>query len=1495
MPKLTFPQYLPWDMITASYPRCNLASKTPGEVPPHPSSFLQITRAGIDLRGEKDGPTVTRLRFSLPLGLLALGLSWSAWSAAQQPSQPAQIVAPIDESQLVTLTGNTPPAAAISGNDRGPVSPAMPMTDLVLVLKRSAAQQAAFDAFVASQYTPSSPNFHRWLTSAEVGATYGPPAADIATISGWLGSKGFLVNAVAPDGMTIRFSGTAAQVESAFHTQIENVMAGGVLHIANLSDPQIPAALAPVVAGIKALHNFFPRPQHRLGGMARLNAATGRWQRMDATPAIGPVNSTEGGRTATPAGEAEPFFGYTVDSTTLEDVAPYDFATIYNVLPAWNENIDGTGQTIAIAGTSDIDLSDVATFRSVFGLPAGTPPTIVVANGTDPGECTSTAQDAPCGIGDLIENSLDVEWSGAVAKGANIVLVVSGANSATTDTVYSSAQYVVENNTAKILNVSYGECELGMGTSGNAAYNDLWETAATEGISVFVAAGDSGAATCDQDQSSSTPYAAHYGLTVSGMASTPYDTAVGGTDLNWGSTPAPYWGSSDNASNESNALNYIPEVPWNDTCTNPLALNYLQEWAAELIKNGYSATTPTDAESACNFVEQEWDVIYTHTNPAVNISGFVDTVGGGGGASNCTSSNQSTVASCTGGYTKPAWQTGVSGIPSDGKRDLPDVSFFAGNGFLGSASLICVSAVGACSYTSAAEPVGEEVGGTSVASPAMAGVMALIDQKAGSPQGNAGPELYALALRQNYGNCSSETGKTNNGCLFNDVDSGTNAMPCNSGSPDCTVNSSSDTIGVLSGYSATTGYDPASGLGSLNVANVVNAWNSSLGTATATVTVTPSSGALPLSQSLSVSVAVSGASGTPTGTVSLTSGSYVAAVGTLVNGAYTFTIPADSLTAGSDTLSVSYSGDGTYASATGTASVTISKIAPSLAVQANPTQIGANTNGDSVTVTATGAGPTPTGSVTFSVNSYTSPACTLVSGSCTAVVPTSAFTNGTDTITANYSGDQDYTSGSASTTVSVTILTPTLQLTPSTTTLTTAQSMQLTATVTGSGPTPTGFVNIFGLYQIYGTGGALSNGSYTFNISPNQLAPTTDTLTVQYGGDSTYTSASAATSVTVSLAAATISATPSATSIETNAALTISGTISVSGGTPNGNVIVSGGGYTGTAGVYGGQYSLVIPPGSLSAGNIVLSVQYNGGEFYLPASTSITVAVTQFVKIAPSLTITAASTSIDAGQQFDVTVAVAGSDGQPTGSVTLTSGSYSSGAWPISGGSTTVVFPANTLSVGTDTINVSYSGDATYLAATGTTSITVAASSYTLTASTAPSIAPGGLTQSTITIGTSTGYSGTITATCALTGQPSGAIDLPTCIMVNNTVELSGNNAQMGFVDVNVNTTAATAELARPDLRGRKGQWGGAAGAVLALILFFGIPARRRSWRSVLGVLILLVVLGGLGACGGGGSAGGGGGGNAGTTAGTYTFTVTATGNPAVTPTPTVTFTVTVN
>jgi subtilase family serine protease len=741
----------------------------------------------------------------------------------------------VDETQLTRLNGNTRPEAN-SRNDRGPVTPNLEMGDLFLLLRRSPEQQAAFDAFVSSLYEPSSANYHQWLTPDEVGKNFGPAQTDIDAASHWLQNHGFSIDEISKDHLTIRFSGSASQVESAFHTEIHNLHVtykdGRVEdHVANMTDPQIPTALASAVVGVKALHNFRPRPMHRLGGMARRDPATGGWKRV--TDVTSPPETT-GSKSG--LGTAKPFFGINDPNNgyLIEDVVPYDLAAIYNISPLWTEGIDGTGQTIAIAGTSNINLSDIATFRSAFGLPPNVP-TVKITN-SDPGDCSNAASSCD---GDLTENTLDVEWSGAVAKNASIILVTSSAPNATTDPLYLSEQYIVSNKTANIMNVSYGQCELFEGTTGNATYNSLWESASSEGIAVFVSSGDSGSASCDDgmDQSYGVPYAAEYGLSVNGLGSTPYNTAVGGTDLNWCPPTAstceasPYWSTSNNSSTLASALGYIPEVPWNNTCTSPEGIAISQSFSSYLSQEGFSVSYPTDAESSCNFVVENYQTIYELTGS--DLSSLVDTVGGSGGKSSCTvnSTTDTTTnpapSSCSGGYAKPTWQVGVTGIPNDGKRDIPDLSFFAANGFLGSAYLICVSANGSCVYSDTSETTAQEVGGTSVASPVMAGVMALINQKSGSPQGSPNTELYKIAATQNYSSCSSETVTNSSSCVFHDVDSSTIAMACDYSdlSANCTTELySGDSLAVLPGYSAGAGFDNATGLGTANVYNLVNAF-----------------------------------------------------------------------------------------------------------------------------------------------------------------------------------------------------------------------------------------------------------------------------------------------------------------------------------------------------------------------------------------------------------------------------------------------------------------------------------------------------------------------------------------------------------------------------------------------------------------------------------------------------------------------------------------------
>jgi subtilase family serine protease len=925
----------------------------------------------------------------------------STMLAAQAVSPAPQIVGPIDDNQLITLQGQTHPLARVE-YDRGRVDPDVIMGDLVLVLKRSPKRQAAFDKFVASQYDTNSPNYHHWLTPEEVGERFGTAPSDIAALSGWLRSHGFSIAHVTKNRMTIRFTGTVRQVEGAFHTEIHNLDVRGEKHIANMSDPQIPAALAPVVVGINSLHNFLPRTMHRVGNRVRWNPAAGTWEQVVTEPA----RSSAADHAPTSKG-ASPEYGYTDnEGNQHEDVSPGDFDIIYNVTPLLNESINGTGQTIYIAGRANIHVYDVQDFEQMFGLPPNVP-TVIVTN-SDPGTGNTD---------DLIENTSDVEMAQGIAPDANVVLVTSCGSTSTNpcgassnqDGAYLSAEYIVDNEselptTPAIMSYSYGACESQMGVAGNSLYGGLWQSAASEGIAVFVASGDSGSAMCDQGGNAPrTWYAATEGLAVNGEASTPYDTAVGGTDLVWRSSTSTYW-NANNSSTQSNAKGYVPEFQWNDTCTGLLGDDILVDWSLDLVANGYpGAILPPLAsvgEVACNWVYTWGGDVYSLFG--ADIAGFINVQGGGGGPSSCASE---TLGNCF-GWPKPSWQANVTGIPSDSVRDIPDVSFFSGTGKVsGSAYLICVTT----SATSPCEMANiltfTEVGGTSLSSPAMAGVMALINQKQGRPQGNPNAELYSLAAQETYANCASSSSSTNSsGCYFNDIFdflAGGNDMACMPGTPQC--NSSTGEFGILSGYYPGTGYDLTTGLGSLNVANVVNAWQAAM--LTPTVTVTPSSSSITTTQALSVTVAVGGGNGnpTPTGTVTLTSGSYSSEATTLTSGSATISVPAGSLAVGTDTLTATYSGDSNYATATGSNSVTVTAAPPGFTVGGTTVSVSPGaTTGNTSTITVTPSGGF-TGSVTLTAAITSSPSGaqylpTLSFGSTSPVSITSASA-GTATLT----------------------------------------------------------------------------------------------------------------------------------------------------------------------------------------------------------------------------------------------------------------------------------------------------------------------------------------------------------------------------------------------------------------------------------------------------------------------------------------------------------------
>jgi hypothetical protein len=411
----------------------------------------------------------------------------------------------IDDNDTVVIHGNVPPQAEARG-DRGQTDRNLKYERMIFLLPPRSSGRGSIEQFVSQLNDPSSPSYHQWLTPEQFGKTFGIADDDLSDVTGWLQNEGFSIDEIAPGRGWINFSGSVGQVERTFHTVIHDFDIDGKQFHANVKDPEIPRALADIVSGVVTLHNF-PKKAMNHG--------------------------------------FKPVTEYT--SGTSHYVAPADFATIYNVNPLYSAGINGTGKTIAIVGRTDIALADVQYFRSFFGLVANDP--VFVHNGVDPGDL---------GSGEEGEADLDVEWSGAVAPNATVKFVISKSTTST-DGVDLSAQYIVNNNVGDVMSTSFGQCESSMGTTENTFYNNLWSQAATQGITSFVSSGDSGAAGCNGGSDTTGS-----GAAVSGLASTPFNVAVGGTQFNDTASPSTWWNST-NASNQSSAKSYIPEMAWNES------------------------------------------------------------------------------------------------------------------------------------------------------------------------------------------------------------------------------------------------------------------------------------------------------------------------------------------------------------------------------------------------------------------------------------------------------------------------------------------------------------------------------------------------------------------------------------------------------------------------------------------------------------------------------------------------------------------------------------------------------------------------------------------------------------------------------------------------------------------------------------------------------------------------------------------------------------------
>jgi subtilase family serine protease len=699
---------------------------------------------------------------------LAFTVTLSAGAAGQGSSRRASITKKIDETRLTRLVGNVRPEAN-SRNDRGAVGDSMQLQHLQLLLQRPAESEAALDAFMERQQTPGSPDYHNYLTAEQLGAKYGPSSADIATVRGWLEMHGFQVNGISSSGMRIDFSGTAGQIIESFGTEIHQLEVNGAKHFANMQDPAIPEALSSVVAGIAQLNDFKPRPLR--------------------TPIV-PMTA-KGVRT--PVSN----FTFNTPNGDFQAVVPADLATIYDYNPLFRSGNAGQGQTVVLLERTDLfSNADYTTFRKTFGLSAYKNSKFSVVH---PGGCT----DPGVIVGDDGEATVDVEWAAASAPAANIELASCQDTSTDFGPFIALEALLEQRNRPAIVSLSYGGPESEQGAAGNLQVYQLYQQAAAEGVSVFVSAGDSGAASDSQNQE-----LADNGINVSGLASTPFNLAAGGTDYadTFLGTTANFWNTTNTAVFGS-AKSYIPEIPWNDSC------------ASQLITLELGFTVPYGAGGSCNDPKRGEE--------------FLGTAAGSGGPSACalgTPTNPPQTSGTCRGYKKPSWQKGVFGNPNDGVRDLPDVSMFAANGVWNHYYVLCYSDTAGGGAPCTGSPANwAGAGGTSFVAPILAGVQALVNQRWGGFQGNPNYAYYALANgeygRRGSASCNSTNG-TGRSCSFHDVTLGDMDVNCR-GKVNCFL--PSGTNGVLSvsskkdqpAYAAAPGWDFATGLGTLDVSQIV--------------------------------------------------------------------------------------------------------------------------------------------------------------------------------------------------------------------------------------------------------------------------------------------------------------------------------------------------------------------------------------------------------------------------------------------------------------------------------------------------------------------------------------------------------------------------------------------------------------------------------------------------------------------------------------------------
>jgi len=840
---------------------------------------------------------------ALSLAILSI-LVFSTFSFAVSSDR---IKGSINTGQTVRL-GARVPLQARPKFDQGPVDPFLNMSYITLMTVPSDAQQKALQTLLAEQQNPHSASYHKWLTVGQYADQFGLSPNDIDKLTAWLKSQGFSIVRTANGRNWIAFGGTAAQVERTFQVKIHSFKVDGDLRFSNINSPSIPSALSGIVVGFRGLNDFRPKSQAR---------------------------------------RAPPGYTYPANGGEYLFLAPGDIKTMYDINTLYTNGIDGSNQVLGIVGQTGIYQSDLTNFRQNFGLSAincgsGVSGDIIKSCNTSNFRYALVEGNATTiSLNDLPEADIDLEWSGATARNAQIVYF----NAPSGGGVWDAWYFAVDNESTygeSVISMSYtAPCELaeaGPGTGEFTFTGDEAQLAMANslGITFMNSSGDNGASACDYGG-----YYAEYGYAVSYPASSQYVTGVGGTLIPYTEFTQTYFGGT-NGSDGGSALSYVPEQPWNDS----LEFAY------------YCEANPSDSFCSGNGVgagppDADW------ANMQENVIGISAS---GGGVSNCASVDGNGV--CNGGFPQPSWQVGLdtnainpSGFGqanSTPARFVPDVSLLASASWPG--YLVCthLSALGGTGSGSSCDSpttgiadmlnaclvTGTEpcsiFGGTSVSSPIFGGMVALLNQdvvaKGIQPTpglGNINPTLYSLAAANSTNGAfnpitTSSSGSYSNGAWCDPGQPVTGitgdpwpaAMQCPS--------TGTNLLGFNSyNFDPTTNYNLTVGLGSVNISHLAAAITAAGATTTTTVSSSKNPSNFGDSVTFTATVTTSGPD-TPTGTVTFMDGSMTLGTGPLgcicdgvVNSATaTYTTTPTQLPAGSDSITAVYGGDQNNAGST---------------------------------------------------------------------------------------------------------------------------------------------------------------------------------------------------------------------------------------------------------------------------------------------------------------------------------------------------------------------------------------------------------------------------------------------------------------------------------------------------------------------------------------------------------------------------------------------------